>query len=147
MNNEILQTFYQRMLPLFPPQAEKFLTTARPEIWKSRSFRYTFSVPAMIKISHIIEDTVIANRRAATLHVSFQHLSRLLPQKARYQRVAKAAQGLWLYGSCDLAEAELASLPRTTVIDTSNTLLLKYWFVVAYGAGVGMSQLAEEVCS
>ncbi|MCK6625695.1 MAG: hypothetical protein L6R45_11035 [Anaerolineae bacterium] len=147
MANQILQTFYHRMLPLYPPQAEKSLKTAGAQNLNQIAFRYTFSVEAMVHISHIIEDAVIANQRSAALHVSFQEMSRLLPQQARYQRVAEAALGVWLYGINDIPATALVSLPRTTLIDTADTVLTQYWFVVAYGAGFGMTLLAEEVPS
>lgn len=147
MSNQILQAFYQRMMPLFRPQAEKFVSSIRPDSLGRLAFRYTFSVDAMIKISHIIEDAVLANARVADLHVSFQYLSRLRPQETRYRRLAGSAHGLWLYGVQDEGTPDLASWPNTTVITTADTLLVNYWFVVAYGPGVGMSLLAEEVAS
>ena len=147
MTNQVLQTFYHRMLPLYTPQAEKFITTVEPAALNRVSFRYTFSVEAMIHISHIIEDAVINTPRVAVLHASFQYLSRLAPQKARYEQVADAALGLWLYGVNDTADLAIASLPRTTFVNTAETILTRYWYVVAYGAGIGMSLLAEEVPS
>lgn len=59
MNTDILQTFYQRMMPLFTPQAEKILEHMDSRKLTDIAFRYTFSVEAMTKISHIIEDAVI----------------------------------------------------------------------------------------
>jgi hypothetical protein len=147
MTNQILQTFYHRMLPLYTPQAEKFLKTAESGVLNRISFRYTFSVGAMIQISRIIEDAVIATPRTAILHISFQEISRLLPQRTRYQQVAEAALGIWFYGENDVGSASFRPLPRTTIIDTANTVLTHYWFVVAYGPGIGMTLLAEEVAS
>lgn len=143
--NQVLQNFYHRALSLYTPQAEKFLDAAEPAAFSRVSFRYTFSVEAMTKISHIIEDATLANPRVTDLHVSFQYLSRLLPQKARYQKLADTVKGLWLYGAPDIDSTELASLARTTVVDTSDTPLTTYWFVVSYGPGIGMSLLAEEI--
>ena len=145
MENEILRNFYQRTLPLYRPQAEKFLQTAQPKDFNEVSFRYTFSVKALIHISNIIEDFVLANKDVADVHVSFQKMSRLADQRERYLRLAKSAKGLWLYGEADASETELSQEPRVTMIDTGDTLLERYWFVVAYGPGVGMSLLAEEV--
>ena len=102
MSIQIWQNFYQRMMPLFTPQAERFLAAVQPDRLNSVAFRYTFSVDAMIKISHIIEDAVIGNPHVADLHVSFQQFSRLLPQMSRYRNVASAAKGLWLYGAWDI---------------------------------------------
>lgn len=147
MTNQILRTFYQRMMPLYTPQAEKFIKTAESQLLNRVSFRYTFSVGAMVHISHIIEDAVVANPRSAVLHVSFQQMSRVLPQKARYQRVSLSALGVWLYGINDVPPATFDSLPRTTIVDSVDSLLVQYWFVVAYGAGIGMTLLAEEVPS
>lgn len=145
MSNEIFETFYYRMMPLFKPQAEQILTISAPEDFRRVAFRYTFSVEAMTKISHIIEDMVIRTPAVADLHVSFQYLSRLLPQRDRYRRVAQAARKLWLYGTYDTPATTLNFLPRAAIIDTSGTTLMQYWFVVAYGPGVGMSLVAEEI--
>jgi DICT domain-containing protein len=147
MTNQILQTYYQRMLPRYTPQAEKFIKTAEPAVLNRVSFRYIFSVAAMTHISRIIEDTVLANPRTAALHVSFQHMSRLLPQQARYEQLSQSALGLWLYGVNDIPPATFTFMPRTTLIDTVDTALTRYWFAVAYGAGIGMTLLAEEVSS
>ncbi len=114
------------------------------------AFRYTFSVDAMTKISHIIEDAVIHTPRTAVLHASFQYLSRIVPQQARYQEVAQAAEGLWLYYAADSDPAQadaLLKMPRVFSIDTADTPLVNYWFVVAYGGGVHMTLLAQEIPS
>lgn len=146
----ILQTFYNRMMPLFTPQAERILDSVQPTALQDLAFRYTFSVDAMTKISHIIEDAVIHTPRTAVLHASFQYLSRIAPQQARYQQVAQAAEGLWLYYALDTNPAQAASLlnmPRVFSIDTADTPLVNYWFVVAYGGGVHMTLLAQEIPS
>ncbi len=147
MPSNIFETFYYRMLPLFKPQAEQILTISPPETLRRASFRYAFSAEAMINISHIIEDMVIGTPAVATMHVSFQRLSRIVPQQDRYGRVAEAATGLWLYGADDIPPDALGELPRTTLIDTTDSYLAQYWFVIAYGPGLGMSLVAEEVPS
>jgi len=135
------------MMPLYTPQAEKFLDTAKVSKFSEVSFRYTFSVEAMTKISHIIENSAISNPGIANVHVSFQHMSRLLPQKEQYRQVSKAANGLWLYGGLDTTDQNLSFLTKSILVDTSDSLLTHYWFVVAYGPGVGMALLAEEVAA
>ena len=145
MDNQILQTFYNRMMPLYTPQAEKFLDTAEVSKFSQISFRYTFSVEAMTKISRIIENAAISNPGVADVHVSFQQISRLLPQKEQYRDVSKAANGLWLYGELDISNEDLSFLTKSTLVDTGDSLLTHYWFVVSYGPGVGMALLAEEV--
>ncbi len=150
MNTTILQTFYNRMMPLFTPQAERILDSVQPAVLQDLAFRYTFSVEAMIKISHIIEDAVIQTPRTAVLHASFQYLSRIVPQQARYQQVAQTAEGLWLYYAADADPAtavSLLSMPRVFTIDTADTPLVNYWFVVAYGGGIHMTLLAQEIPS
>jgi len=78
MENEILRKFYQRTLPLYRPQAEKFLQTAQPQDFNEVSFRYTFSVEALIHISNIIEDFVLANKDVAYQIIAILH--QLYPQ-------------------------------------------------------------------
>jgi len=147
MDTHILESFYNRTLPLFAPQAEKLLERLEPAMMQSLSFRYIFSVPAMIEISHIIEDAVLTSPRVAELHVSFQYLSRLVAQAARYKQIAEAAKGLWLYGIRDADIISMLANPQVYVIDTANTPLVRYWYVVAYGPGLSMSLLAEESAS
>ncbi|HRQ38630.1 MAG TPA: DICT sensory domain-containing protein [Chloroflexota bacterium] len=150
MSINILQTFYNRMMPLFTPQAERILDSVQPTALQDLAFRYTFSVDAMTKISHIIEDAVIQTPRTAVLHASFQYLSRITPQQARYRQVAQAAEGLWLYYAADADPAQadtLLKMPRVFSIDTADTPLVNYWFVVAYGGGVHMTLLAQEILS
>lgn len=148
MSIQIWQNFYQRLMPIFTPQAERVLDSIQSDRLDSLSFRYTFSVDAMTKISYIIEDTVIANPRVADVHVSFQYFSRLIPQASRYRKVASAAKHLWLYGAYDTEEQGLAEFqqhPTTTLIDTDDSPLLHYWYVAAYGPGVYKTLLAQEV--
>ncbi len=148
MSVEILQTFHQRMMPLFTPQAEKLVDQLSSDTLNEIAFRYTFSVDAMTKISHIIEDAAINTMLPADLHASFQYLSRLKGQLKRYRQVASRANGLWLYSEVDTKNDELLQFitsPRVTHIDTSGTPLVNYWYVVAYGNGIHMSLLAQEI--
>jgi hypothetical protein len=150
MSVEILQTFHQRMMPLFTPQAERLVDQLSPNSLNEIAFRYTFSVDAMTKISHIIEDAAIQTAQPADLHASFQYLSRLKPQLDRYREVALRANGLWLYSELDTKEDDLLQLiasPRVAHIDTKGTPLVNYWYVVAYGNGIHMSLLAQEIPS
>jgi hypothetical protein len=78
----------------------------------------------------------------AETHVSFQYFSRIAAQQERYVRVADASCGLWLYG---VPNVPLPAFNRTIGVDTTNTPLEHYWFVIGYGAGFSMTLLAEEV--
>lgn len=137
-----LERFYHQILPRFSPRAEEILQHVNMKDLQSLSFRYVFTVSGMIEISHLIENFVTQNPQVADLHVSFQYFSRFVPQVHRYREIAESAKGLWLYGVKDTL---LPELPRTTVIDTANTRLVDYWFVIAYGLGVHMSLVAEEL--
>lgn len=141
-NPTILVRFFGKFLPKFTPLAEEFLHRFSPEDLQKRNFRYIFTVDGMTEISHLIENFVLANPRTADMHVSFQFFSRFEDQRETYEELAKAVNRMWLYGVPDVPPPVL---PRTTIVDTSNTLLVKYWFVVAYGPGVHMTLLAEEI--
>ncbi len=146
---EILETFYQRMMPLFPPQAERLLDAINHATFGEVAFRYTFSVEAMAKVSHIIEEAALSSVRQADFHTSFQYLSRLVPQKEQYLRLANTGKRLWLYGAPDLADSTpltpLLTSPQVVYVDTSGTPLINYWYVVAYGDDLSMTLLAQEI--
>jgi hypothetical protein len=142
MNKDILSTFYHDLLPLFQPRTEGHLHHLKPRDLQHSNFRYIFSVGGMVKISRLIEDSVIKTPGVADTHVSFQYFSRIAAQAEQYQRVAESSNNLWLYG---VPDAPLPKYPRTIGIDTSRTPLEKYWFVVAYGAGIYATLLAEEI--
>ncbi len=138
----VLVQFFGKLLLLFPPRTEAFLKSASIQDLQQVSFRYIFSLQAMIEISHMIEDFVMANPRTADMHVSFQALSRFSYQYERYVNIVEAANGLWLYGALDVSPPNLR---KTIIVDTAGTPLEKYWFVIAYGQGVHMTLLAEEI--
>ncbi len=146
---EILQSFYQRMMPIFPPQAERILDSVEKAAFNEMAFRYTFSVEAMTKISHIIEDAAIESQRACDFHASFQYLSRLDPQRDQYQAIVDSGKNLWLYYEPDVeASSAVSNLLRhknVRIIETTETPLVNYWFVVAYGDELSMTLLAYEV--
>lgn len=143
-----LEEFYRRAMSAYIPQGEDLLYRVRTDDLSLLSFRYTFSVEAMAHISHILEDAAAAQRGEADLHVSFQRLSRLLPQMPRYRHLAGSLHGLWIYGSWDVPDVDAFRLnKRTTLINTEGTPLEAYWFVIVHGPGIGMCLLAREVPS
>jgi hypothetical protein len=147
MSFEILLNFYRNTLPLYPNQPESALDQANQ--LNQQAFRYTFSVNSMIKISRIIEQTSFANP-SCDLHVSFQYLSRIRHQQKWYEELAYRVNRMWLYYAADESPQESAVAPllshsRVQSIDTTNSPLEEYWFVVAYGAGVSQMLLAHEI--
>jgi DICT domain-containing protein len=142
MNKDLLGSFFEKLMPLFPPRSEAFLKSATREDLQKVNFRYIFSVNGMVEISHMIEDAIIASPGVSETHVSFQYFSRVAAQQERYTQVAQASTNLWLYG---LPDAPLPDFVRTTAIDTTGTPLEHYWFVIAYGPGIHMTLLAEEI--
>lgn len=139
---DILSTFYQKLLPLFPPRTEGYLSRLTAQDLQHSNFRYIFSVQSMIEISHMIEDSVINTPGVAETHVSFQYFSRIPAQLKQYTKVSEASTGLWLYG---VPDASLPQLSRTIGVSTDGTPLEAYWFVVAYGPGLYATLLAEEI--
>jgi DICT domain-containing protein len=142
MEKDILSNFFGKLMPMFPPRTEAFLKSATREDLNRVNFRYIFTVNGMVEISHMIEDAIIASPGISDTHVSFQYFSRVADQQERYTQVARASTGLSLYG---VPDAPLPDFARTTTIDTSGTPLENYWFVIAYGPGIHMTLLAEEI--
>ncbi|MCX8025150.1 MAG: hypothetical protein N3A60_08100 [Thermanaerothrix sp.] len=133
--------FFQRALPRFSPQAETLFSQLSAEELQAQQFRYIFSVDTMVRISHMIEDAAVQASRPAELHVSFQYLSRIKDQCSRYERIASKVAGLWLYA---VPDTPLPSWSNTHFVDTSNSALVNYWFLIAYGPGLSMTLIAEE---
>jgi DICT domain-containing protein len=142
MEKDILSNFFGKLMPMFPLRTEAFLKSATRTDLQKVNFRYIFSVNGMIEISHMIEDAIIANPGVSETHVSFQYFSRIAAQQERYTQVALTSTGLWLYG---VPDAPLPDFARATTVDTSGTPLENYWFVIAYGPGIHMTLLAEEI--
>ncbi len=142
--SELFIQFFHKVLPAYAPQADSLLSQIDPEALSSLNFRYIFSVEKMIEISHMIEDAVRHAQRPADFHVSFQLLSRLEDQISRYRELAGKVECLWVYGVPDIAPVQL---PNTVYIDTSNTPLTRYWFLVAYAPELSMTLVAEEIPS
>lgn len=142
MQTDILSNFFGKLMPMFPPRSEAFLKSATREDLQRVNFRYIFTVQGMVEISHLIEDAIMASPGVSQTHVSFQYFSRVADQQERYARVAQASTGLWLYG---VPDAPLPEFVRTIAVDTTGTPLEHYWFVIAYGPGIHMTLLAEEV--
>ncbi len=142
MKNDILHNFFGKLMPLFPPRSEAFLKSATRDDLQRVNFRYIFTVQGMTEISHLIEDAIMASPGISDTHVSFQYFSRVADQAERYARVAQASTGLWLYG---VPDAPLPEFARLVAVDTTGTPLEHYWFVIAYGPGIHMTLLAEEI--
>ncbi len=142
MKNDILHNFFGKLMPLFPPRSEAFLKSATRDDLQRVNFRYIFTVQGMTEISHLIEDAIMASPGISDTYVSFQYFSRVADQAERYARVAQASTGLWLYG---VPDAPLPEFARLVAVDTTGTPLEHYWFVIAYGPGIHMTLLAEEI--
>ncbi|HNH27430.1 MAG TPA: hypothetical protein PLR93_10440, partial [Anaerolineales bacterium] len=81
MNKDILGSFFNRILPLFPPRTEAVLKGMTTSTLEDMNFRYIFTVDGMVTISHIIEEMINKNKGVADLHVSFQYFSRFADQE------------------------------------------------------------------
>jgi hypothetical protein len=136
-----LQNLIDNMLALVDEKPERELAKSQ-DVVSFGSFSYTASVKAMELMSHIIEDAVIDSPGEIELLVSFQKMSRVKKQLARYTRVAQSARRLVLAGEIDW---QVPAWPRVEVIDTADDPMIDYWFVVAEGGGVHMALLAQEV--
>ncbi len=138
-----LHTLIENMLTVVETKPETDITKLRPEIVRFESFSYVASIKAMEMMSHIIEDSVLDMPGVVDFMVSFQLMSRLKNQLDRYSQLASASRTMLLLGETDWQIPE--TWTRTKVIDTKNHPMQDYWFVVADGAGVGMSLLAQQI--
>ena len=141
MEQSILQTFFEKNLPLHQPLDDELLKAIEQGSILKRNFRYLFSVEDMIRMSFRLENFVMSIPNHCDMHASFQQWSRFTRQKLRYEDVVKAAKNLWIYGARDI---EMPDFPNAKFIDTTATQLTNYWFLILYGDGVSGTLLAVD---
>gem|GEM_PF-4996849 len=89
----------------------------------------TRSKPAMVRVSHVIEDVLLRERLPARLYSGFQRLSLFLPEVGRYRRLAQSCQRVVVWG---IADAEVPPIPNVTIVPLlPEDPLARAWFVVA----------------
>ena len=105
----------------------------------------SYSKPAMIVLSHAIEDALLHAEPGGLLLTGFQRLSLLLPELDRYRALAGRVAAIHVWG---LPDADLsAELPANLYVHPVPPAdpLLRSWFVVAYAPDFWSALLAEDV--
>ncbi len=97
---------------------------------------FTASVAEMLRMSHTIEDHVLARRLGCDMYVSFQRLALLAPQLSRYGPLLDLVRYLFVFGLDDTDgpdDPQRLRHPRLvhfTIKPHVGTGLLWYWCVV-----------------
>ncbi len=73
----------------------------------------TRSKPAMVRVSHVIEDVLRRERLPARLYSGFQRLSLFLPEVERYRRLAQSCERVVVWG---IADADIPTVPNVTIV-------------------------------
>ncbi|HEU5015382.1 MAG TPA: DICT sensory domain-containing protein [Roseiflexaceae bacterium] len=95
----------------------------------------------MLAISYVIEDQA-ARFPGTTLIAAFQRLSFVMPQVARYRRIAPQLAHVYLIG---VPDADVPALPNTTFVPIEPAWpLMHEWVVIANGPSCCAALLARD---
>lgn len=97
----------------------------------------------MTIISNEIENATLLDDANTTIFAGFQRFSSFVPQRKRYERIAKKSQSVWVFGVPDVV---LPTIPNIHYIPLKETdQLAKEWFVVSYGQDYFSALATEEL--
>jgi signal transduction histidine kinase len=84
---------------------------------------------SLVNISREIEDAIINSGAQARVFAGFQKMSFFLPQVARYRRLARSAERIWVFGVPDVTPPAIDNV--TYVPLSKEDRLTQEWFLVA----------------
>lgn len=97
----------------------------------------------MSMISYEIENALLVDGAQTRIFAGFQRLSRFLPQRKRYERLAELAESVFIFGVPDIEPPIISNLHYLPLMPTDQ--LSKEWFVVAYGQDYCSALATEEL--
>ncbi|RMG73114.1 MAG: hypothetical protein D6711_11585 [Chloroflexi bacterium] len=94
-------------------------------------------------ISYEIENTTIIDGARTRIFSAFQRMSRFLPQIKRYQKLAKHAESIYVFGVPDVPVPAISNV--TYIYLEPHMQLAKEWFLVSYGKDYASALATEEI--
>lgn len=99
----------------------------------------------MTYISYEIENATLIDKASPIIFSGFQRLSKFMPQIRRYQRLAKRAKAVYVFGEADMMPPEIENV--TYVPLKPDDQLVKEWFLVSYCQTYFSALATEELTS
>lgn len=97
----------------------------------------------MTVISHEIENATLVDGTKTVVFAAFQRMSRFLPQVKRYERMAKTATTIFVFG---IPDVKVPAIPNIVYVPLKPTdQLAKEWFLVSYGEDYFSALATEEL--
>lgn len=97
----------------------------------------------MTAISYEIENATLLDNAKTTLFSGFQRMSRFLPQVARYEKIAKKAHAVFVFGVMDIVPPAIENVRYVPLAPTDQ--LTKEWFLVSLGEKYASALATEEL--
>lgn len=100
------------------------------------------SAPALIAISHALEDVVLEGLEDVEIAVGFQRMSAFRRQERRYRKLAAACRRVWV---CAVPDGDTPSIPGITMVPLAPEWpVADEWFVVVNAPQFASAVLATE---
>lgn len=94
-------------------------------------------------ISYEIENATILDQAKTRIFSGFQRMSRFLPQVKRYEKLAKNAESIYVFGIPDVKPPAIDNI--TFIPIEPHFQLAKEWFLVSFGRPFASALATEEV--
>ena len=94
-------------------------------------------------ISYEIENATIIDQAKTRIFSSFQRMSRFLPQVKRYEKLAKNAESIYVFGIPDVKVPEIENI--TYIPIEPHFQLAKEWFLVSFGKPFASALATQEL--
>ncbi len=105
---------------------------------------YTYS-PALLMVSHVIEDEFVQRQLAQPFYAAFQYFSRVRPQEARYRAILRHAPRVVVFGLADAPLWPESRLEGAAIDLRLGTGMERFWCVATMGPDWNTAMLAEHV--
>lgn len=94
-------------------------------------------------ISYEIENATLLDNSRTRIFSGFQRMSRFLPQVKRYERIAKTAESVYVFGIPDITPPQIENI--TYIWLEPYFQLAKEWFLVSFGKPFASALATEEL--
>lgn len=97
----------------------------------------------MSLISYEIENAILLDGMRVRLFSAFQYMSKFMKQLPRYERMAKTAESIYVFGVPDITPPAIPNIHYVYLSPTDR--LAREWFIVAYGGDCYSALATEEL--
>jgi DICT domain-containing protein len=97
----------------------------------------------MSRVSYEIENATLVDGAHTRIFAGFQHMSKFVPQIARYTRIAAQSESVYVFGVPDVDVPPISNV--TYVPLSEKDALAREWFLVSYGLDYASALATQEL--